>query len=55
MPLLPQAKNRAELEIDIENDETEGTSYKPLIDFLNDATKRDEVTEELGRVHTNDM
>ena len=44
-----------DLEIDIENDETEGTSYKPLIDFLDDATKRDEVTEELGRVHTNDM
>lgn len=35
-----------DLDIDIE-DETEGASYKPLIDLLDDASRRDEVSEEL--------
>lgn len=34
------------LDIDIE-DETEGASYKPLIDLLDDPSRREEVSEEL--------
>ena len=38
--------SEGELDIDIE-DETEGASYKPLIDLFDDPARRDEVAEEL--------
>jgi hypothetical protein len=37
------------LDVDLE-DETEGTSYKSLIDILDDSTRRDEIAEELVAV-----
>jgi hypothetical protein len=42
-------QSATELDIDIE-DETEGASYKPLIDLLDDAARREEVSEELIQV-----
>lgn len=44
-PMIPDEPN-APLFVDLE-DESEGASYRPLIDVLDDASRREEVTQEL--------
>ncbi|HZU33802.1 MAG TPA: hypothetical protein VFB79_21995 [Candidatus Angelobacter sp.] len=48
-PPMGSSHSSESLDIDID-DETEGASYKPLIDLLDDPTRREEVAEELVSV-----
>lgn len=43
-PTLSEAEEQLEIDID---DESEGSSYKPLIDVMDDQSRREEVTQEL--------
>jgi hypothetical protein len=52
-PPAASSEPGADLEIDIDEDESEGTSYKPLIELLDDPARREEVTEELIAVCEN--
>ena len=45
-PIASNGDGDAALDIELE-DETDGTSYKPLIDALDDSTRRDEIADEL--------
>lgn len=51
-PAANNGQTDGELDIDLE-DESDGTSYKPLIDLLDDSTRREEIAEELIEVCEN--